>query len=141
MLNHLMSKILALAAVTLATSDLGAQVRIGGSISIGIDRPVRRIHEVIRPIVQRHVCVQGHWETIEEKVWVAGECVRTWVPPVYHEYRDRCGFHRVLVSAGYWRTEERPGHWEIRCRQVWVAGCGCGHTDRDFPARHGRHRE
>ena len=126
MMNHLMSKILAVAAVTLATSGLGAQVRIDGSITFGRHHhPVRTVREIIRPILRGHMCVQGHWETIEEKVWVAGQCVRTWVPPVYREYRDHCGCHRVLVSPGYWRMEELPGHWETQCRRVWVPGCGC----------------
>ncbi|MCC6406862.1 MAG: hypothetical protein IT453_06835 [Planctomycetes bacterium] len=94
-----------------------------GSISIGLrhgDRHDDRRSEC-RPSYR--VWVPGHYETREERVWVAGECRRVWVEPVYGWRTDYRGCRsRVQLRAGYWETIEEPGHYETRRVQVWVEG-------------------
>lgn len=70
---------------------------------------------------QRRVDRRGCYETRYENVWVPGYEKRVWVPAVYEWRYDPCGRRtRVLVCAGYYRTECVPGRYERRARQVWV---------------------
>jgi hypothetical protein len=62
----------------------------------------------------------GHWETVVERVWVAGTCQQVWVPALYATRYDACGRpYQVCVRAGYWDARQHAGHWEDRTRQVW----------------------
>jgi len=77
----------------------------------------------------------GHYEVVEERVWVECCWERVWVPERYETWVDSCGrFHRRLVCAGHYETVRGPGHYETRTRRVWVQGGygkpGCGLTPR-----------
>jgi hypothetical protein len=68
----------------------------------------------------RRVWIPGHYEVVQRKTWVPGATRQVWVPPVYETRYDWCGrAYTVLVSAGYHRTIQDPGHWEYRNVQVW----------------------
>jgi hypothetical protein len=68
--------------------------------------------------------VPAHYETIREKVWVAGREEKVWVEPIYE---TRCDYHgrpiHVLVRPGHWKKICTPGHYEYCERKVWVEGC------------------
>jgi hypothetical protein len=67
--------------------------------------------------------IPGHYETIQERVWVEGRQERVWVEPIYQWHYEPCGrAYRVCVQEGYWNTVCTPGHFENRSRQVWVEG-------------------
>lgn len=121
-----MMRILILGAALLAafTSSLPAQLRIearlGRHVAIGADLPIVRTsypapHAPPPP-------ARGCWTTVEERVWVPGECRTVWVPPVYGWTRDHCGRrHYGILREGYWQTVQEPGRYEIRTRRVWVS--------------------
>jgi hypothetical protein len=68
--------------------------------------------------------VPGHYETVREKVWVEGCLERVWIDPAYTWRRDAWGrTYPVCVSAGRYEMVKRPGRYELREVQVWVAGC------------------
>ncbi|MEM9380889.1 MAG: hypothetical protein AAGB93_13130 [Planctomycetota bacterium] len=63
----------------------------------------------------------GRYETRHRRVWVPGYDRQVWVAPVYDWRYDPCGRRtRVLVRAGYYRTECVPGRYESRAYEVWV---------------------
>lgn len=92
----------------------------------------------------------GHYETVEEQVWIDGgyvtqivevhepghweckevvevvtpaRCERVYVPPVYRTEIDCCGKAiRVMVKCGYWTTREIPAVTVCRQVRVWVEG-------------------
>lgn len=67
--------------------------------------------------------IPAHYETVVEKVWVAGAEQRVWEPALYEWRRDACGrWFQVCVRPGYWKNVCAPGHFEERARQVWCAG-------------------
>lgn len=78
----------------------------------------------------------GHYETIEDRVWVPGHTERVWVPARYESYYDSCGrLRQRLVCAGRYEYVEHPGYYQIQSRRVWVPGrtvCSSG--------GHGSHR-
>jgi hypothetical protein len=71
----------------------------------------------------RRVWVPGHYETAEQRVWVAGGERREWIPPRYETRYDECGRpYSVLVRQGAWKVERANGHFEVRPVTVWVEG-------------------
>ena len=76
-----------------------------------------------RECAPRRAWVPAHFETREEKVWVAGCEQKVWVAPVYDWRYDHCGrAYRVQLTVGHWNTVCSPGHFECRKVQVWVCG-------------------
>ena len=63
----------------------------------------------------------GHYETVQERVWVPGCREQVWVPARYETVVDACGrVYRRLVRAGHYEWVDRPGRYEIRTRRIWV---------------------
>jgi hypothetical protein len=131
-----LNKILSLAAVvtlfTVASSPASAQ----GNLSIGFAKfgkhsafgigfnsgPLyygpRRV--IVDPVPCR-TFVPGHYESRCVEVWVPGCCEKVWIEPCYETVVLPCGnVSRVLVREGYFKTIEKPGHFETRHVQVWV---------------------
>jgi hypothetical protein len=64
----------------------------------------------------------GRFETIQEKVWIAGSQERVWVPPTYTRGIDEFGHPvEILVEPGSYKTITVPGRWQTVSRRVWVA--------------------
>jgi hypothetical protein len=74
--------------------------------------------------LRTHRCwCPGHYETVEQQVWVPGQWRQVCVEPVYESCVDPCGnVTRVLVRRGYHTLVQDPGHYETRYVQVWVPG-------------------
>lgn len=90
-----------------------------GGLSVHFDLGAPRAD--CRPVYR--VWVPGHYECREERVWIAGECRRVWVEPIYAWRSDYRGCRqRIVVRAGYWETIQEPGHHETRKFQVWIEG-------------------
>lgn len=114
-----------LAALPLLASDANA----GGGLSIGFSKHGR--HGSIGAQIghrgggpdhyaPRPPAYGGHWETVYERVWVAGALEQVYVQPIYATRPDSRGRpYQVCVRAGYWSTVQQPGRYEERSRQVW----------------------
>ena len=69
------------------------------------------------------VWIPGRYEVVPRNVWIPGYSERIWVEPIYDLSCDRYGNEvRVLVRAGYYRTHQRPGHYEYQRTRVWRPG-------------------
>lgn len=64
------------------------------------------------------VWMPGHYEIVQEKVWIPARKERVWVEPVYERRRH----HRVLIREGYYKKVIIPGYYDIQERKVWVEG-------------------
>jgi hypothetical protein len=106
-------------------SDFGIQLHgKKGSIAVHIGDGHGYAHPAPRPVAMQHVWVPGHFETVQDRVWVEGRSERVWVEPVYQWHYDACGrATRVCVQQGYFDTVCTPGHYETCARQVWIEGC------------------
>ncbi len=105
---------------------LAADAHAGGGLSFGLSKHGRHGSIGIQigyPNYAPASCPPqygGHWETVNDRVWIAGACEQVWIQPVYETRWDSCGRpYQVCVRAGYWSTVQHPGHWEERPRQVW----------------------
>ncbi len=119
----LVALVLAFAAVPSArASDFGVQIHgKKGSIAfhIGNGHP----YPAPRPVATQREWVPGHFETVEDRVWIQARSERVWVEPVYQWRYDACGrATRVCVQPGYWNTVCAPAHFETCPRQVWIEG-------------------
>ena len=137
--------LLTLALVTGASStaqaqewrlSLGKRLGHGGEIRLDLASHGAPFRDWRRPTREKPCApAPGHYEVIEERVWVEGCWERVWVPDRYDTWVDSCGrTHRRLVCAGHYETVRGPGHYETRTRRVWVQGGyprpGCGLTVR-----------
>jgi hypothetical protein len=75
---------------------------------------------VYYPATQRWIA--GHYETVQQQVWIAGGTAKVWVEPVYEKRLNSGNWINVLVRDGYYTYQELPGHNEIRNVQRWVEG-------------------
>jgi hypothetical protein len=76
-----------------------------------------------RPLSLRRLWVPGHLQRVQRRVWVEGEAVRRWTPPVFETRLDGCGRPvRVLVQGGCWTVAHQPGHFETRWVEIWIDG-------------------
>jgi len=79
------------------------------------------VHRLPAPV--RRAWIPGHFERVQRRVWVDDEPERQWLPPLYETRVDGCGRTvRILVREGSWVVVHRPGHFETRWVEVWVAG-------------------
>ena len=60
----------------------------------------------------------GHYENRCRRVWVAGQCARYWVAPVWGQ---NC-YGPYIIRNGYWTTRQSRGYYKIITERVWVAG-------------------
>jgi len=76
----------------------------------------------------------GYYETISQRVWIAGRCEKIWVPARYENRRMSCGsFRRVLICAGHYETRQSSGHYEYRNTRVWrSAPSSCSTGTRSY---------
>lgn len=103
----------------------GLDIRLGGKkASIGIHIGNGPHAPLPRPIgYAKREWVPGHFETVQDRVWVEGRQERVWVAPAYAWRHDACGRAiRVCVQPGYWNTVCTPGRYEMIARQVWIEG-------------------
>jgi hypothetical protein len=76
-----------------------------------------------RPLALRRIWVSGHTQRVQRRVWVEGEAVRRWSPPIYETRLDACGRPvRVLVREGCWTVVREPGHFQTRWVEIWIDG-------------------
>jgi hypothetical protein len=81
--------------------------------------------------VSSRIWVPGGYETVRQRVWVAGRTERVWVEPAFEWRIGPCGARvRVQLAAGHWRTIHHPGHYELRPVRVyrpgyWIARGSC----------------
>ena len=103
-----------------APAQLQVHARFGKHVSIGVDLP----GHAHRAPVYCPPQPAGEWRTVEERVWVAGEC-RTIVHPAVWGWSRDCHGHRVWTIVCPERREviHEPGRWECRTKQVWVPRC------------------
>jgi len=86
-------------------------------------RPIRRSAYSGRSYGHARFWVPGRYEVVPRNVWIPGYSERVWVEPVYDFGCDRYGNEvRVLVRAGYYRTHQRPGYYEVQRSRVWRPG-------------------
>jgi hypothetical protein len=66
--------------------------------------------------------IPGHYEIVEQQVFIPGETRRLWVDPQYvREWHNGCPVY-IQVKNGHYRCETTPGHYETRSVQQWVDG-------------------
>lgn len=105
-------------------------VSFGGGRDYGSRQSNGRYGRVVRTTRSNRVeCapprqwVPGHYDWVEEQIWVPGRTRREWVPAVYETRYDDCGNpYRVLVCAGYYHTVQEPGYYRTQRRKVWHDG-------------------
>jgi hypothetical protein len=106
-------------------SDVGIQLHgKKGSIAVHIGNGGYGYRPAPRPVgYSQREWVPGHYEVVQDRVWVAGREEKVWVEPVYQWHYDPCGrATRVCVQEGYWKVVCTPGHYETCPRQMWVEG-------------------
>ena len=63
----------------------------------------------------------AHYETIQERVWVAGYSEKVWFPDEFEITHDGYGNEfRRLVRPAHYEVVQQAGHYETRSRQVHV---------------------
>ncbi|MFC2140175.1 hypothetical protein ACFLQ1_00475 [Candidatus Auribacterota bacterium] len=89
------------------------------------------------PAASANYWVPGHYDAIEEEVWVPEVTCKTWIQPEYAwqwHYGRRI---KYLVRDGYYTYQTLPGHYEIQCKgKRWVKGYW---TKRHRNKRHHRY--
>lgn len=81
------------------------------------------VHLHARGYLSSRVWIPGHYEIVDEQVWVPGFEERVWIEPVFELRRDACGeARRVLISAGHFEVRCRAGHFELRSVRMWQPG-------------------
>ncbi len=126
---------LALAAFALAPAADAADWRFGfgkrtrhGHVSVGIGHKGTQVRFGRPPRGYRHhgsCChtLPGHYETVQEKVWIPGYTEQVWVPARVEVWYDYYGCrHETVLEPGHYRQVHHPGHYELRARRVWVPG-------------------
>ena len=84
------------------------------------DRHDRHRHVHTSHCVRQHA---GHYQEVQDRVWVPGCERRVWIQPEYRYVVDSCGHRRqILLRQGYWDVVQDEGHYEITTRRVWVPG-------------------
>lgn len=64
---------------------------------------------------------RGHFNVVQERIWVSGGIRRVWVDAVFTTAPDAHGNQvRILVEPGHYRDVKIPGRYEVRERKVWV---------------------
>ena len=129
----MIAALVAVAAPSASAGDVdfhfGFRTRGGVRIGFGYHdtKEVRRVPHVVR----------GHYDTVEERVWIPAHYETVHHPAEYRYRYDECGVRvRVLVRrAGYHRVRV-PGHYETRIRKVWHPG----HRSRGRHVEHVIHR-
>ncbi len=69
------------------------------------------------------VWVPGYWSSVREQVWIPATTKKVWYPPVYATQFDACRQpYQVMTQAGYYKTVQVPGYYDIQPVRKWVAG-------------------
>ncbi|MBN2144475.1 MAG: hypothetical protein JW774_07620 [Candidatus Aureabacteria bacterium] len=66
--------------------------------------------------------IAGHYETVQQQVWVPGGNRKVWVEPVYERRFMNGIWTQVLVRDGYYMYQYIAGHYEVQNVQRWVEG-------------------
>ena len=85
-------------------------------------RPDRCYRNTVRYYEPRQCWVPGHYQIVQERVWIPGETRKIWVPAKYC-WKWRNGRKvKVRVRDGYYRYENVDGHYETVKKKIWVEG-------------------